>query len=107
MRTQLVPALAVPAVCAVSGKPAADLQVNAVRFWTLSDVTRVAIEVNGDFTYKRDRLNNPDRLFFDIIDARPNVGGLRFTSRQVNDRFLKQIRIAETMPGRTRVVLDL
>jgi len=63
-----------------SGKPPADLQVTAVRFWTLGDVTRVAIEANGDFTFKHDRLNNPDRLFFDIIDARPNLGGRRFRS---------------------------
>ena len=48
MRTPLVPVLAVLAACAVSGKPAADLQVTAVRFWTLSDVTRVAIEVAID-----------------------------------------------------------
>jgi N-acetylmuramoyl-L-alanine amidase len=107
MRTSVVPVLAVLAACAVSGKPAADLQVTAVRFWTLSDVTRIAIEANGDFNFKRDQLTNPDRLFFDIVDARPNVGGLRFSTRQVNDRLLKQIRIAETMPGRTRVVLDL
>ena len=107
MRTPLVPVLAVLAACAVSGKPAADLQVTAVRFWTLSDVTRVAIEVNGDFDFRRDRLNNPERLFFDIINARPNVGGLRFSTRQVNDKVLKQVRIAETTPGTTRVVLDL
>jgi N-acetylmuramoyl-L-alanine amidase len=89
-----------------SGRPVADLQVTAVRYWTLGDVTRIAIEVNGDFNFKRDRLNNPDRLFFDI-EARPNVAGLRFSTRQVKDRLLKQIRIAETLPGRTRVVLDL
>jgi N-acetylmuramoyl-L-alanine amidase len=100
-------ALAALTLSSASGKPSADLQVTAVRFWTLGDVTRVAIEVNGDFTYKRDRLNNPDRLFFDIIEARPNVEGLRFSTRQVNDKLLKQIRIAETVPGRTRVVLDL
>jgi N-acetylmuramoyl-L-alanine amidase len=107
MRTPLFSVLAVMAACVASGKPAADLQVTAVRFWTLGDVTRIAIEANGDFTFKRDRLNNPDRLFFDIIDARPNVGGVRFSTRQVNDRLLKQIRVAETNPGRTRVVLDL
>ena len=107
MRTPLVSVLVVLAACAVSGKPAADLQVTAVRFWTLSDVTRVAIETNGDFDFRRDRLNNPDRLFFDIIAARPNVGGLRFSTRQVGDKLLKQIRIAENLPGRTRVVLDL
>ncbi len=107
MRAPLVSVFLMLAACVVSGKPAADLQVTAVRFWTLSDVTRIAIEANGDFSFKRDRLNNPDRLFFDILEARPNVGGLRFSTRQVNDQFVKQIRIAETMPGRTRVVLDL
>src|SRR5580704_13400346 len=99
--------LALLTMCVASGKTAADLQVTAVRFWTLGDVTRVAIEVNGDFEFKRDRLNNPDRLFFDINEARPNVSGLRFSTRQVNDKLLKQIRVAETAPGRTRVVLDL
>jgi N-acetylmuramoyl-L-alanine amidase len=98
--------VAILAVCA-SGKPAPDLQVTAVRYWTLGDVTRVAIEVNGDFSFRRDRLNNPDRLFFDIIDARPNLSGSRYSTRQVNDKILKQIRIAETIPGRTRIVLDL
>src|SRR5579872_6798904 len=90
--------LAIFAVCAASGKPAVDLQVTAVRFWTMGDVTRIAIEANGDFTFRRDRLNNPDRLFFDIIDARPNVGGQRFSTRIVNDKLLRQIRIAETLP---------
>src|SRR5579863_4729427 len=108
MRTPLLfVLLTASAACVVSGKPAPDLQVTAVRYWAAGDVTRVAIEVNGDFTFRRDRLNNPDRLFFDIIEARPNVGGLRFTTRQVNDKLLKQIRVAETVPGRTRVVLDL
>jgi N-acetylmuramoyl-L-alanine amidase len=107
MRAPLIIVFSVLVACAVSGKSAGDLQVTAVRFWTLGDVTRIAIEVSGDFSFRRDRLNNPDRLFFDIIDARPNVGGLRFSTRQVNDQFVKQIRVAETTPGRTRVVLDL
>ena len=107
MRALIFSVLALATSGAASGKTASDLQVTAVRFWTLGDVTRVAIEVNGDFTFKRDRLNNPDRLFFDIIEARPNVDGLRFSTRQVNDKLLKQIRVAETLPGRTRVVLDL
>jgi N-acetylmuramoyl-L-alanine amidase len=109
MRAPLLSVLAVSviAVCVASGKPAADLQVTAVRFWSAGDVTRIAIEANGDFTFRRDRLNNPDRLFFDIVGARPNVGGTRFSTRQVHDKFLKQIRIAETQPGRTRIVLDL
>jgi len=27
------------------------------------------------------------------------VGGVRFSTRQVNDKLLKQIRVAETLPG--------
>src|SRR5689334_25413470 len=109
MRAPLLSVFAIPvlAVCAATGRPAIDLQVTAVRFWTAGDVTRVAIEANGDFTFRRDRLYNPERLFFDIVDARPNIGGSRYSTRQVNDKLLKQIRIAETQPGRTRVVLDL
>lgn len=111
MRAPLFPQVSLLALWAmvgpVAGKTAGDLQVTAVRYWTLGDVTRVAIETNGEFTYKWDRLNNPDRLFFDIVAARPNVAGKRVTNRQVKDQFLRQIRIAETVPGRTRVVLDL
>ena len=103
----LLTAWSAPVTAATVNKTPVDLQVTAVRYWTLGDVTRIAIEATGDFTYRKDRLNNPDRLFFDIMEARPNVGGQRFTSRTVNDKLLKQIRIAETVPGRTRVVLDL
>ena len=107
MRAPLPSILLLAVACVVSGKSANDLQVTEVRYWTVGDCTRIAIQTNGEFTYKWDRLTNPDRLFFDIVDARPNVDGRRFSTRQVNDKFLKQIRVAETLPGRTRVVLDL
>jgi N-acetylmuramoyl-L-alanine amidase len=107
MRAPLCSILLLMVACAVSGKSAKDLQVTEVRYWTVGDCTRIAIQTNGEFTYKWDRLSNPDRLFFDIVDARPNVDGRRFSTRQVTDKFLKQIRVAETDRGRTRVVLDL
>jgi N-acetylmuramoyl-L-alanine amidase len=83
------------------------LQVTAIRFWSLSDITRVAIETNGDFEYKSDRIPNPDRLFFDLHGARPHLGGKGITVKQVGDKLLKRVRIAENVPGVTRVVLDL
>jgi N-acetylmuramoyl-L-alanine amidase len=82
-------------------------KVTAVRYWTLGDVTRVAIEVSDEFQFKFDRLANPDRLFFDIIGSKPDIGGKRFSSIEVGDRLLKKIRVAETQHGTTRVVLDL
>jgi N-acetylmuramoyl-L-alanine amidase len=78
-----------------------------VRFWSLGDLTRVAIDVSADFKFKSERLTNPDRLFFDIQGARPEMGEKGLRTIPVGDGILKQIRIAETQPGVTRVVLDL
>ena len=61
----------VPAVCLAAGD--APSKVTAVRFWSLGDATRVAIEVSSEFQYKSDRLANPDRLFFDIKGAKPEI----------------------------------
>lgn len=88
----------------VSSEPL--LAVTGVRFWTLGDVTRVVVEVTGEFDYRGERLANPDRIYFDILGCKPrpsvvapvvNTGG----------GLLQQIRVAETQPGVTRVVLDL
>src|SRR5437763_9882545 len=81
--------------------------VTAVRHWSLSDITRVAIEVSGDFEYRSDRLHNPERIYFDILNARPNLDSRRFYSEQIDEKLLVKLRVAETLPGVTRVVLDL
>ena len=83
------------------------LQVSDVRFWTLNGTTRVAIETTGEFHYKSDHIPNPERLFFDIVGATLKNPGRRIQIKQVNDKLLKRIRIAENVPGVTRVVLDL
>jgi len=81
--------------------------VTAVRHWSQTDVTRVAVEVTGDFLFRTDRLHNPERVYFDILDSLPRVGPRRFYSEEVDDRLLNRIRVAETVPGVTRVVLEL
>ncbi|HVO96949.1 MAG TPA: N-acetylmuramoyl-L-alanine amidase [Bryobacteraceae bacterium] len=78
-----------------------------MRFWSLGEMTRVAIDVSAGFKYKFERLTNPDRLFFDIDGARPDIGKTLQHVIPVGDGIVKQIRVAETMPGVTRVVLDL
>ena len=81
--------------------------VTAVRHWSLSGVTRVAIEVSGDFRFRSDRLHNPERIYFDILDARPRMDSRRFYSEDLDDKLVTRIRAAETTPGVTRVVLEL
>ncbi|MCL5745324.1 MAG: N-acetylmuramoyl-L-alanine amidase [Acidobacteria bacterium] len=83
------------------------LKVTSVRFWSLGDTTRVAIETNGDFRFRSDRLRDPDRIFFDLLGVKPANGSGKMHTIPVGDRILRQIRVAETQPGTTRVVLDL
>lgn len=81
--------------------------VTAVRFWSLGNVTRIAVETDGDFQVKSDRLDNPDRLFFDLINTRPIIGHKSMTVIPVSDHLVRQIRVAEPQHNVTRVVLDL
>jgi N-acetylmuramoyl-L-alanine amidase len=83
------------------------LKVTGVRFWSLGDATRVAIQTNGEFRYHFERLPKPDRIFFDLLGAKPPSGNGRVHVIPVGDRLLKQIRVAETQREITRVVLDL
>jgi N-acetylmuramoyl-L-alanine amidase len=83
------------------------LEVTAVRFWTMPEVTRIAIETSGEFHFRSDRLYNPERVFFDLLGAKPRMGVRGVHTVPVGDKLLKRIRIAQTQPGMTRVVLDL
>lgn len=105
---KLVAAVAISAVvlAAQSGRPGA-LSVTAVRHWSLADVTRVAVEVSGEFEFRTDRLHNPERIYFDILNSRPRIDSRRFYSTSIDDKLVQKVRAAETTPGVTRIVLDL
>lgn len=83
------------------------LEVTSVRFWSMADSTRVSIETNGAFRFRTDRLQEPERVFFDLLGARPRMAERGVKTTPVGDQFLKRIRVAETQPGVTRIVLDL
>jgi N-acetylmuramoyl-L-alanine amidase len=106
---KVVPALAAlvlsVSAAAQSSKPVS--KVTAIRFWSLGELTRVSIEVNSDFKYYAERVPNPDRIFFDIKGARPAMAEKTMHVMPVGDDLVRQIRVAETTPGVTRVVLDL
>ena len=64
--------------------------VSAIRFWTVGDVTRVAVEVTGEFDIRSDRLHNPERVYYDIVRARPSIESKRIYSRTVEDKLVKR-----------------
>ncbi len=81
--------------------------VTAIRSWSLTEVTRIAVEVSGQFHARSDRLHNPERVYFDIVGARPRIDSKRTWSKDIGDKLVQRVRVAETTPGTTRIVLDL
>ena len=81
-------------------------RVTAIRHWSTPDYTRVAIDVEGEIKFGSQRISNPDRIFFDLRDTKL-ASTLVGKSFDVDDGFLKKIRVAQFQPGRTRVVLEV
>ena len=81
-------------------------RVTGVRHWSAADYTRVAIDVEQDVKFESQRIAHPDRIFFDLRDTKlaSTLVGKTF---DVDDGFLKKIRVAEFQPGRTRIVLEV
>jgi len=81
-------------------------RVTGVRHWSTPNYTRVAIDVEREVKFDSQRISNPDRIFFDLRDTRlaSTLVGKTF---DVDDGFLKKIRVAEFNAGRTRVVLEV
>jgi N-acetylmuramoyl-L-alanine amidase len=81
-------------------------RVTSVRHWSTPDYTRVAIDVEQEIKFASQRISNPDRIFFDLRDTTlaSTLVGKTF---DVDDGFLKKIRVAEFAPGRTRIVLEV
>ena len=82
--------------------------VTAIRNWSLPDVTRIAIEVSGDFRFKTDRLHNPERVYFDILNARPHIDAqTALVQARSTTIWCSACAWPKPIPGTTRVVLDL
>jgi N-acetylmuramoyl-L-alanine amidase len=81
-------------------------RVTGIRHWSTPDYTRVAIDLDGEVKYGSQRISHPDRIFFDLRDTKlaSTLVGKTF---EVDDGFLKKIRVAQFQPGRTRVVLEV
>src|SRR5665811_1562615 len=88
---RLAPAVALLAGSVAAFQDSGPLSVTAVRYWSLGESTRVAIEVSGEFQYRHDRLSNPDRIYFDIAGAKPALSKERIHTIPVDDGLLKQI----------------
>ena len=90
-----------------SGAPSGRLaRVTGIRHWSTPDYTRIAVDVDGDVKFSAQRIARPARIFFDLQGTKL-ASTLVGKSFEVEDGFLKKVRIAEFAPGRTRIVLEV
>ncbi len=81
------------------------IDVTDIRYWSYPDYTRVVISLSDTPDYSRNRLMNPDRLYFDIKNSRL-IKELQRTI-PVGNGMLKTVRAGQFNESTVRVVLDL
>jgi len=81
-------------------------QVTNIRSWSTPNYTRVVIDLEDEVQYQAGRVPDPDRIFFDLHDTKlgPALIGKSF---EVEDGFLRKIRVAQYQKTMTRVVLEV
>lgn len=95
------------AAAALDAQPAA-ARVQSIRYWSFGDVTRVAVQTQGDYKLRYDQLASPPRAYFDLTGLHPPAAAQHgIETIPVNDERVRQIRVDALSHGTTRIVFDL
>ena len=81
------------------------VRVKDVQYWSTPEYTRIAIELEQDVEFVSQRIDHPERIFFDLKNARL-TSHLVGQSFDVEDGVVKKVRVAQFKPGRARVVIE-
>jgi N-acetylmuramoyl-L-alanine amidase len=81
------------------------IRVKDVQYWSTPEYTRIAIDLEQDVQFESQRLDSPDRIFFDLKNAQL-ASHLMGQSFDVDDGLVKKVRVAQYKPGRARVVVE-
>lgn len=84
---------------------ASSIEVKDIRSWSSENYTRVVVDLTNTVEFSKNRLSNPDRLYFDVKDA--HISKEINTSIPVGDGILKTVRASQFNKTTVRVVLDL
>jgi len=82
-------------------------EVRAVRYSVEGETTRLAIEVSREFEYQTNQLHNPERVYFDILDAKPRIDARPTYSKNYDGKLVSRLRVGERAHNVTRVVVEL
>jgi N-acetylmuramoyl-L-alanine amidase len=93
-----------PATPSATGE---DSQVSRVRIWNADNYTRIIIELGGKAKYQAARISDPDRIYFDIENAKLSTDLLHQPIEVPPGSYLKAVRVAQNRADVVRVVLDV
>jgi N-acetylmuramoyl-L-alanine amidase len=82
------------------------VKITSIRHSSNPDTTRVIIGLEKGVKFDAQRIENPDRIFFDLRDTTVAASLLGKTF-DVNDSLLKKIRVAQFQPTKSRIVLEV
>ncbi|MGA8149531.1 MAG: N-acetylmuramoyl-L-alanine amidase [Terriglobales bacterium] len=82
------------------------IRVTGIRHWSTPESMRIAIDLDQAVKFESQRIDHPDRVFFDLFNTRldPSLAGKSF---DIDDNLLKKIRISQFNHTQTRVVLEV
>jgi N-acetylmuramoyl-L-alanine amidase len=103
--TLLAALFVLPHVCLLQAAE----QLTRIQFWSMGTSTRIAVEFSSEFKFKSAKIENPDRIFFDIPNTTFSLDGKTrgLYTLPVGDKLVKQIRVANQTVSSTRLVVDL
>jgi N-acetylmuramoyl-L-alanine amidase len=108
------PSAASSSAASASAKPAAEQVVDAqtsavshIRIWNADTYTRIIIDLGGQAKYQTARIFNPDRIYFDIEDAKLSSSLLHNPINVPTGGYLKTVRVAQNRADVIRVVLEV
>lgn len=81
------------------------IEVLGLRHWTSKGYTRVVVDLSAPVEFLKNRISNPDRLYFDLKNSR--ISKEINTALPVGDGILKTVRAGQFNQDTVRVVLDL
>ncbi len=80
-------------------------RIVSIHHWSKEGYTRVAIDLDHPVSFKSQRIENPDRVVFDLnANLSRNLVG---KTVDVDNDLLKKIRVAQFKPDRARIVLEI
>jgi len=77
-----------------------------IRRWSNPNYTRIAVDLDKEVKFESQRIDHPERIFFDLLDTNL-ASSLLGKTMDVDDGMLRKIRVAQFQPKKARIVLEV